>query len=143
MSNRKTASNILSHHLGQLELSVMEAIWSTPGMDAKQVLDLMLTTRSSLSLSTIQSTLERLVKKGLLSRVKFSHAYRYEATVSRSHLLARMMGDVIQLLHDGKLETILSSFVSVAEQLDDASLQRLEQMIAARKAEKHQGDRDG
>ncbi|MFM1897153.1 MAG: hypothetical protein RLZZ385_2227 [Pseudomonadota bacterium] len=140
MASRKTASNILNNHLGQLELAVMEVIWGTPGLDAKQILEQLLSTRSSLSLSTVQSTLERLVKKGLLSRIKYSHAFRYEATLSRPSLLARMMGDVIQLLHDGKLETILSSFVSVAERLDEASLQRLEQLIAQRKADKSEGE---
>jgi hypothetical protein len=43
------------------------------------------------------------------------------------------MGDIIHLLHDGKLETILSSFVNVAADLDDKSLAELEALIARKK----------
>jgi hypothetical protein len=53
--------------------------------------------------------------------------------VSRSNLLGRLMGDIIHLLHDGKLETILSSFVNVAADLDDKSLADLEALIARKK----------
>ena len=45
------------------------------------------------------------------------------------------MGDVIHLLHDGRLETILSSFVNVAADLDEKSLIDLEALIARKKQE--------
>lgn len=51
-----------------------------------------------------------------------------------------MLGDVIQLLHDGRMETILSSFVQVASDMDEASLDALEALIKLRKTQQSDAD---
>lgn len=135
MIKRRSSSNVLPNTLGELELGVMEALWSAPHLDAKAISERMPHFRKS-SLSTVQSTLERLYRKGLVDREKRGHAYFYFASVSRANLLARMMGDVIHLLHDGRLETILSSFVNVAADIDENSLKELEALIALKKRER-------
>ena len=132
MIKKRSSSNVLPNTLGELELGVMEALWQTPHLDAKAVCERIPRFRKS-SLSTVQSTLERLYRKGLVDRNKHGHAYQYFASVSRANLLARMMGDVIHLLHDGRLETILSSFVNVAADMDERSLAELEALIARKK----------
>ena len=134
MTKRRSSSNVLPNILGELELGVMETLWEAPHLDAKAICDGMPLFRKP-SLSTMQSTLERLYRKGLVDRDKQGHSYRYFASVSRANLLGRMMGDVIHLLHDGRLETILSSFVNVAADMDEASLAELEALITAKKQE--------
>lgn len=139
MALRRSSSNTLSGStLGERELRVMEILWKTPRLDARDVTDRLAGRKPSLS--TVQSTLERLYRKGLVGREKQGSAYRHFALVSRSALLARLMGDVIHLLHDGQMETILSSFVTVAADMDDRSLDELEQLIALRRRQKEQGD---
>ena len=132
MIKKRSASNVLPNTLGELELGVMEALWRNPHLDAKAVCESIPRFRKS-SLTTVQSTLERLYRKGLVDRNKQGHAYQYFASVSRSNLLGRMLGDVIHLLHDGRLETILSSFVNVAADIDEKSLAELELLIAKKK----------
>ncbi|MEK7260334.1 MAG: BlaI/MecI/CopY family transcriptional regulator [Pseudomonadota bacterium] len=134
MIKKRSSSNVLPNTLGELELLVMEALWQQPHQDAKNVCSNIPSNKQP-TLSTVQSTLERLYKKGLVDRIKSGHAYTYYASVSRSNLLARLMGDVIHLLHDGRLETILSSFVNVAADLDEKSLSDLEALIARKKQE--------
>ena len=137
MLKTRSSSNILSHNLGELELRVLEALWQRPHLDARQVreiLDADSPTRRAPSLSTIQSTLERLYRKTYIDRIKQGHAFTYYAAVSRGKLLGRMLGYVIQLLHDGRMETILSSFVQVAADMDDASLDDLETLIRRQKS---------
>lgn len=134
MIKKRSSSNVLPNTLGELELLVMEALWQQPHQDAKNVCSNIPSDRQP-TLNTVQSTLERLYKKGLVDRIKSGHAYTYYASVSRSNLLARLMGDVIHLLHDGGLETILSSFVNVAADLDEKSLSDLEALIARKKQE--------
>lgn len=130
--NSRSSSNILSTNLGELELQVLETLWQRPHLDAREV-------RAALSgikvpgLSTVQSTLERLYRKKFVDRIKHGHAYTYFSSVSRSALLGKMLGDVIQLLHDGKMETILSSFVQVAAEHDESSLDELEALIRSRR----------
>lgn len=118
----------LPHTLGELELCVMESVWQAPGISAKEIVEAV-SYQQATSLSTIQSTLERLVRKELLIRVKQGYAFQYSALVSRSQLLGKLLKDVIHLLHDGKTETILSSFVNVAAKMDEAALEKLERLI--------------
>lgn len=139
MNRPRSASNALSAStLGELELRVLKLLWEQPGLDAKQICGRL--SAPVPSLSTVQSTLERLHRKQLLARVKHGYAYTYSCSVSRPDLLARLMGDVIQLLHDGRMETILSSFVNVAADLDERSLDDLEMMVLAKKREQEGGN---
>ena len=132
MIKKRSSSNMLPNTLGELELGVLETLWQEPHLDAKAICQHIPAIRQP-SLSTVQSTLKRLHRKELVSRSKNGHAYTYSPRVSRSNLLGRLMGDIIHLLHDGKLETILSSFVNVAADLDDKSLAELEDLIARKK----------
>jgi predicted transcriptional regulator len=137
----KSSSNIISTHLGELELRVLETLWQRPHLDARQVREALGVLRAP-SLSTVQSTLERLYRKTYVDRLKQGHAYTYHASVSRSGLLGRILGDVIQLLHDGKMETILSSFVHAAVDLDDKSLDNLEMLIREKRRQQEQENCD-
>ena len=137
----KSSSNIISTHLGELELRVLEILWQQPHLDARQVREALGVLRVP-SLSTVQSTLERLYRKTYVDRLKQGHAYTYHASVTRSGLLGRILGDVIQLLHDGKMETILSSFVHAAVDLDDKSLDNLEMLIREKRRKQEQDSRD-
>lgn len=134
----RSSSNILNHNLGELELRVLETLWRRPHLDARQVREALSTDvaqRRTPGLNTVQSTLERLFRKEYVDRIKQGHAYTYHASVSRGILLGRMLGDVIQLLHDGRMDTILSSFVQAAADLDESSLDELEALIKRRKSQ--------
>jgi len=130
MFKRRSNSNTLPQ-LGGLELNVLEVLWAAPGQGAKSVLQ-QLPDNQKPSLSTVQSTLERLHRKKLLTRSKHSHAYIYIARVARTELLGRLIGGVIRQLHSGSLDPILSSFVDFADGMDDQTLDRLEQLVQQR-----------
>jgi predicted transcriptional regulator len=136
MFKRKTQVNTLPQ-LGELELSVMEALWLSPGQGARS-LHQALPDQQRSSLSTVQSTLERLFRKGLLERSKQGHAYIYAPKVQRSELLGRLIGGVIKQLHNGSLEPILSSFVDFADRIDDSTLDQLEELIHERRSRRQE-----
>ena len=139
MKKSRHAQSTLPHTLGELELCVMSEVWKAPGIDARQVLDNISRHHPS-TLSTIQSTLERLVRKGLLDREKLGHAFIYKALVSRAELLGLLLKDVIHLLHDGSPDTILSSFVNVASRIDTSALDQLEQLIQRKRRQLEEND---
>lgn len=134
MKKSRHAQSTLPNTLGQLELSVMSEVWQTPGIDAKRIVERISRHHPS-TLSTIQSTLERLVRKGMLEREKQRQAFSYTALVSRAELLGLLLKDVIRLLHDGTPDTILSSFVNVASRIDDSALDQLERLIQHKRAQ--------
>lgn len=139
MKKSRHSHTTLPNTLGELELSVMEYVWAHPGDDAKQITQNLDLPHHS-SLSTVQTTLERLARKQFLSREKRGHAFRYFPQVSRSELLGSLMGDVIKLLHDGKTNTILSSFVNVAAKIDESALDELETLIRKKRQAQDSSD---
>ena len=136
MTNKKggSLSNTLPQ-LGELELAVMQALWARPEQSANSLLQALPQPRKC-SLSTVQSTLERLHRKELVHRTKQGHAYVYCARLERSQLLGRLLGGVIRQLHTGSLDPILSSFVDFADRIDEDTLDRLDELLQKRKLER-------
>jgi predicted transcriptional regulator len=111
----------------------MDALWRQGGQDAKSVHG-DVGVRRGISPNTVQSTLERLYRKGLLVREKVSHAFLYTPAVQREELMARLIGDLVETLSDGRPEPMLAAFVDLAARTDEANLERLERLVAERRA---------
>ena len=124
--------------LGDLELAVMDHLWSSGGQDAKQVHRAVGRGRR-ITLNTIQSTLKRLFEKGLLDRQKVSHAHVYSPVLSRADFHRGALQEVVERLMGGRSEAMLSAFIGVAEQVGPEQLERLEKLVA----ERLQSYRDG
>jgi len=118
-------------YLGDLELTVLGHLWSEGSGDVKAVYRVVGRPRE-ITLNTIQSTLKRLHAKGLLLREKVSHAYVYAPKVGRGDFHRRVLREVMDLVMDGKPESMLAAFVDLAERTGPEHLERLERMVAAR-----------
>ncbi|MDX8395791.1 MAG: BlaI/MecI/CopY family transcriptional regulator [Mariprofundaceae bacterium] len=129
---------IKRQNLGKLEMAVLEHLWMLKSGSAKGVYQ-NIGTQRGISLNTIQSTLDRLFKKQLLSREKVSHAYVYSPSVQRGELMAQLIGDVVETLSGEKEDYLLSAFVDYAVRIDESNLDRLEQLIAQRRADECSG----
>ena len=119
--------------LGALELAVLDDLWTHGKRDAKTV-HRGLGVRRGIALNTVQSTLERLHRKGLLRREKVSHAFLYTPALQRKELMARLIGDLVETFSDGRPEPMLAAFVDLAARVDEENLARLEQLVAERRA---------
>ncbi|MBQ0760451.1 MAG: BlaI/MecI/CopY family transcriptional regulator [Zhongshania sp.] len=100
--------------LGGRELEVMKILWRGDVLSAQQVLRAV--TDNSLSLSTMQSTLERLHRKGLVAREKTGRFYLYGAAVSRNTIITQLLGDIAEQLGDGDMAPMISGFMSFIDQ---------------------------
>lgn len=96
--------------LGGRELDVMKILWRGEAQSAQEVLQA--SGELDLSLSTIQSTLERLYRKELVSRQKTGRFFIYRATVSRSAVISQLMGDIAEQFGEGDMGPMISGFVS-------------------------------
>lgn len=126
------------HHLGvnalgDLESAVLEHVWTKGRVDVKAAYQAIGVPRD-ITLNTVQSTLERLFRKGLLDREKESHAYVYSARVTREELGGRLLQDVLSSVLGGDARPMLAAFVDLAERAGEDELQRLEALVAARLA---------
>jgi predicted transcriptional regulator len=124
--------------LGDLEVAVLEHVWSTGRADVKAAHHAVGLPRD-ITLNTVQSTMERLFRKDLLDRVKESHAFVYSARVTREELGGRIIRDVVSGILGGATEPMLTAFVDLAARAGDSDLRRLERLIAERLAGKAGG----
>ncbi len=122
-------------NLGDLELATLECVWRVGEADVKRVFAEIGDQRKVTS-NTIQSTLDRLHRKELLTRRKVSHAFFYRAIVDRAELLGRAIHAVIGQLDARQPGAALTAFVDFAARTDQATLRELERLVAERIAEK-------
>lgn len=94
--------------LGERELEVMKILWQARSLSAKQVLQHI--PDRELSLSTMQSTLERLHRKQLLHREKAGRYYVYQAAVTRTQIISQLLGDITEQICDGDVAPLVSGF---------------------------------
>lgn len=117
--------------LGDLELAVMEHLWSTRPRDAKAVHRALGSARG-ITLNTIQSTLRRLAEKGLLVRTKVSHAHVYAPRFDRDVFYRDVLHGVVDQLMSGRADAMVAAFVDVTEKAGVDQLERLEKLVAER-----------
>jgi predicted transcriptional regulator len=129
----KNVKNLVTN-LGPLEQAALEHIWDNGD---SSVLDVhrKIGAASGISVNTVGSTLERLYRKNLLRREKVSHAYQYQAALTREDFLARQISETIGGLKELSQSGLLASFVDLIAETDDAgTLDELERLIAEKRA---------
>ena len=114
--------------LGELEKLVLQYLWSSKEADAKHVHSRLGKTRGC-TLNTIQSTHERLYKKGLLSRTKQGHAYNYRTKVDRNSLIATLINDITADFVEEGETSLIAAFSSTSTNFNDTQLDELEKLI--------------
>lgn len=114
--------------LGELEKLLLNYFWRVDRANAKQVHAHFEKQRGG-SLNTIQSTLDRLYRKGLLKREKESHCYLYQAAQDRKAFIGQLVRDVTQDFAGARENSLLTAFVSLSSELDTAQLDKLERLI--------------
>lgn len=116
--------------LGELEKAVLHYFWEYSEADVKQVHAYFSAIRPG-SLNTIQSTLDRLYKKGLLKREKRSHAYVYRKALEKEIFVGRLVVDVAQDFLDPSENILQAAFASLSSDLTDEDFDELEALIEA------------
>lgn len=125
-------------NLGELEKLVLNYLWSLGAADAKRVHDHFKSTRGG-SLNTIQSTLDRLHKKKFLTREKQGHAFLYSPAMEKKAFIGALIKSATRDFSPDH-DHLLSAFVSLSADLDEAHLDRLEALIKDSRQKKTQGD---
>ena len=121
--------------LGELERAVMTRLWDHGPSDVKAV-HRAVGEKRGITLNTVQSTMERLFRKGLLRREKVSHAFLYAPTVSHAEYGTALVHDLMKQVGAPGAEPVLSAFVEYAARNGEENLDRLEALIAARRGKR-------
>ena len=95
--------------IGRRELDALEVLWTHGALTAQAALAHMHS--AGISLSTVQSTLERLSRKELVEREKVGRAFVYSAAVSKQTIISRMMREIADSLTGGDSAPMVSGFL--------------------------------
>lgn len=121
--------------LGSLEERLMDILWgATDGLTVRDVCG-KLGGQPTLAYTTVMTTLDRLHKKGLLSREREGSAFRYVPAMSRDAYRRKIVEETVSRLMTESADPVLAAFVDVAVTIDEANLERLQRLIDARKGE--------
>jgi len=89
-----------------LELLCLKALWSLQEGNVKEVQRIVNTTRP-LAYTTIMTVLERLLRKGKLTRRKVGRAFMYAPTMPRDEMRRHAIRELLDSFFDGSEEQLL------------------------------------
>lgn len=137
------------NRLGDLERAVLEHLWSEgpshpEGLTVREVHDVVGVQRD-LAYTTLMTVLDRMAKKGLVSRERDGRAWRYTPASSRDELTSETMRHALGELAGTERRSALLHFLdeSSPEEIDElrAALAQLESREDAGSASKGRGRR--
>jgi predicted transcriptional regulator len=120
---------------GPLEIRVLEALWTR---DADACVRDLQPKFPGVAYTTLMTTLDRLFRKGALSRVKSGRAFYYRPKSSQQDMISELAGSTFATLlpsDSAFARPILSMFVDTVGERDHALLDELEELVKARRSE--------
>jgi len=131
----KPPHELLDTNLGSLEREVMRFAWTA---DEFAVRDACEAFGADIAYTTVMTTMDRLFKKGLLSRRKVGRAFVYRAAATKRQIEGEVAGELVEHLlqnHDSEPLSILSRLVDVVTERDRALLTDLERLVREKRRE--------
>jgi len=125
------------HVLGELETAMMELLWREPGQTVNEVEEHM-RRRREIAHTTVLTTLDRMHRKGYLTREKQGKAFVYSPRYTREEFERGLAQEVLGALLGQFTEPALSAFVELVAK-DEGTLDQLEAMIREKRREQNKG----
>ncbi len=116
-----------AHVLGDLETAVMELLWREPHQTVTEVEERLQRGRE-IAHTTVLTTLDRMHRKGYLTREKQGKAFVYAPRYTREEFELGVAQEVLGALLQQFTEPALSAFVELVSE-DAGTLDQLEEMI--------------
>ena len=133
----KSSQELLEKSLGSLERNVMALVWRRGDVNVRDACDEL---GSIVAYTTVMTTMDRLFKKGLLTRRKVGRAFVYRASASRAEIEGAVATELVHSLlqREGEPLPVLSSLVDAVSDRDRALLDELERLIREKRRRRPQ-----
>jgi predicted transcriptional regulator len=130
----------LSSFFGPLEIQVLESLWQVRREATVRDLSEFF---PGVAYTTLMTTLDRLYKKGVLSRRKAGRAFLYAPVASREGLEQILAAEALDAIlgsfgSGSSIRPLLSSFVAAVSRRDGIFLDELEELVRARRRESNE-----
>jgi predicted transcriptional regulator len=114
--------------VGRAELEILHFVQDHRPVSVRDVADHFAETRGHVR-TTILNVMERLRKKGFLTRKKAGGIYQYEPRVGRAELLRSLVGDFVEKTLGGSLSPFVA-YLSRDARLSEKELNELKQAVS-------------
>jgi len=114
--------------VGRAELEILHFVQDHRPVSVRDVADHFAETRGHVR-TTILNVMERLRKKGFLSRKKTGGIYQYEPRVGKAELLRSLVGDFVEKTLGGSLSPFVA-YLSRDAKLSGKELDELKQVVS-------------
>jgi predicted transcriptional regulator len=123
-----------SRQLGPLEQRTLDALWAKGSATVRELIEHVY---QDLAYTTVMTTLDRMFKKGLLTRSEEGRAFRYAPRFSREELHREAAGHALrQLLDASPASTLpLSFLVEILGERDAQLLDDLRKLVESKRRE--------
>ena len=116
------------HDITRTEMEVLRSLWRRGASTIRELTDALYPDGTQSHYATVQSLLDRLEKKGCVSRERSGRVNVFSATVKRADLIGRKLRETADSLCDGRLAPLLSHLVD-GVQLSDGEMATLEKLV--------------
>lgn len=123
-----------AHVLGELESAVMETLWAQSQQTVNEVEERLRNIRE-IAHTTVLTTLDRMYRKGYLTREKQAKAFVYAPRYTRDEFERMLAQEVLGALIGHFTEPALSTFVDLVSD-EPGALDQLEEKIRAKRRER-------
>ncbi|MGH9966803.1 MAG: BlaI/MecI/CopY family transcriptional regulator [Pyrinomonadaceae bacterium] len=130
----KPGSRGAGHVLGELESAVMEILWSQPEQTVNGVEE-RLRQKREIAHTTVLTTLDRMYRKGYLTREKQVKAFIYSPRYTRDEFERLLAQEVLGALIGHFTEPALSTFIDLVGD-DVSALDQLEAKIREKRRQR-------
>jgi predicted transcriptional regulator len=123
-----------SRQLGPLEQRMLDALWARGNATVREIIE---SGCQELAYTTVMTTLDRLFKKGFLTRSEEGRAFRYAARFSREELHREAAGHALRQLLDASPASSLplSFLVEILGERDAQLLDDLRMLVERKRRE--------
>lgn len=137
----RPARDLVRSGLGALERQVVDIVWRK---GSATVRDVQGEVRQPVAYTTVMTTLDRLYRKGLVTRTKVSRTFVYSAAHSSDELEKAIAADIMSELLSGDAATpahpLLSNFVEAIGDRDRELLDELERLVKQKRERLKNGE---
>ncbi|MCL5256423.1 MAG: BlaI/MecI/CopY family transcriptional regulator [Chloroflexi bacterium] len=116
----------LARVFGELEASIMEAVWDRGAATVQDVCDAL---GDGTNYKTITTVMNRLVKKGILKRTLMARCFVYKPSQSRDEFANGVAHSVVSGLLQDFGEPALAQFIDAIDDVEPSQLERLQRLI--------------
>ncbi|MBI5561641.1 MAG: BlaI/MecI/CopY family transcriptional regulator [Deltaproteobacteria bacterium] len=120
--------------IGRLEQEILEVLWSRPEASGKEVHEAISANRA-IALTTVLTVLERLTKKGFVTKVMGANVYAYRSAQTRDGFTRLVSHGVIKGILEISASGACASFVDTLADVNPVELERLLALIEKKKKE--------